>query len=443
MSAPGQAQDATTSFATLQDWLRWQETLHFTAMELGLERCRRVAQTMQLLHPDCYVLSVAGTNGKGSSVELLRLILRRAGYRVGCYTSPHLLCYNERITIDGQQVDDAALCRSFARINQAREGISLTYFEFGTLAALDIFRSVRVDIAILEVGLGGRLDAVNILDADIALITSIDLDHQRWLGNDREQIAREKAGILRNHAPAICSDPEPPDSLLQCADALATPLLVSGRDFSWRHDAISWDWQGMDTAYRGLPRPMRFCDHQIQNAAGVLMVLEQLSDNCPVSEEDIRYGLHRFHLPGRFQIIPGEFQTILDVAHNQRSAEVLVENLRLLSQAGTTHALLGLYRDKDQRAVCEELAKVVDCWHLLSLSGERGCDARSLAEQVAACGVDGPIYCHRSAAQALDAAYREAACGDSIVITGSFVVVGEALHSLLQQSGAGHDGAGA
>ena len=286
-------------FNRLDKWLEWQESLHFTAIELGLERCKRVADNMGLLKPSYNVISVAGTNGKGSSVTLLDKILRNAGHKVGRYTSPHLLKYNERICINGEEVSDTELCESFDRIDRARGDISLTYFEFGTLAALDIFRQHDVELALLEVGLGGRLDAVNVLDADVALITSIDIDHQQWLGDNRESIAREKAGIFRNKAIAVCSDPNPPQSLIDCANALGTPLSVAGSDYQYFSNEDSWSWQANDLSLKELPRPMQYCDFQLQHAAGVLMVLNKIQSEYPVSEEDIAQGLNSFRVDGR------------------------------------------------------------------------------------------------------------------------------------------------
>ncbi|MEE9551556.1 MAG: Mur ligase family protein, partial [Gammaproteobacteria bacterium] len=242
-------------FQTLAEWLAWQESLHFTAIELGLDRCLSVADTLGLLQPNYTVISVAGTNGKGSSVAMLESILRHAGYKTACYTSPHLVRYNERIQIKGEEVTDKALCKAFDRIDKARGDISLTYFEFGTLAALDIFQRSGIDIAILEVGLGGRLDAVNCLDADIALVTSIDIDHENWLGSDRESIAREKAGIFRTSRPAICSDPNPPDSLLRYADSQDTPLYLQDHDYKYQITKDTWLWQTDSIRYANLPKP--------------------------------------------------------------------------------------------------------------------------------------------------------------------------------------------
>ncbi|SVB90234.1 uncharacterized protein METZ01_LOCUS243088, partial [marine metagenome] len=338
-------------FRSIDKWLHWQESLHFTAIELGLERCRRVANNMGLLNPSYNVISVAGTNGKGSSIIMLDRILRNAGYKIGRYTSPHLLRYNERICINGNEVSDTELCESFDRIDRARGDISLTYFEFGTLAALDLFRQHNVQLAILEVGLGGRLDAVNILDADISLITSIDIDHQEWLGNNRESIGREKAGIFRNLAPAICSEPNPPQSLLDCSEALGTPISILGSDYQFNLINDTWSWSTKDTRIERLPRPMKYCDFQIQNASGVLMLLTKIQDEYPVSTENIKQGLSSFRLKGRFQIIPGAIPKILDVAHNRQSIKALVNNLKMIPCYGKTHIILGMLKDKDHQRV--------------------------------------------------------------------------------------------
>ncbi|MDH5786629.1 MAG: Mur ligase family protein, partial [Chromatiales bacterium] len=265
-------------FSTLDEWLSWQEQLHPVGIDLGLERPGKVLKTMGLEISGHLVITVAGTNGKGSSVALLESILLAAGYQVGCYTSPHLLRYNERIRLNGNEVSDAQLCESFERIDQARGATSLTYFEFGTLAAFDIFARSQLDVAVLEVGLGGRLDASNLLDADVALITAIDIDHAAWLGNDRETIAIEKGGIMRRGHPAVCSDPAVPQSLVELAAKTGAPLSQLGRDYRYGVDGDSWQWQGDGTSYGALPLPALRGKHQLQNAAGVLMALLQLSE---------------------------------------------------------------------------------------------------------------------------------------------------------------------
>jgi len=417
-------------FNTLEKWLEWQETLHFTAIELGLERCRRVANNMGLLKPSYNVISVAGTNGKGSSITMLDQMLRNANYKIGRYTSPHLLEYNERICINGEEASDTELCESFDRIDRARGDISLTYFEFGTLAALDLFRQHNVQIAILEVGLGGRLDAVNVLDADVALITSIDIDHQQWLGDNRESIAREKAGIFRNKALAICSDPNPPQSLLDCADALGTPLSVSGRDYHYSINDDSWSWQSNKLSLEKLPRPMQYCDFQLQNAAGVLEVLDKIQHEYHVSREDIERALNSFRLNGRMQIIPGEIPKVLDVAHNRESVRALVENLRKMPCLGKTHILVGMLKDKDHLEVFKVLKEVADSWSLVSLSQERGCNAKTLLSNLETLGIKNNVSEFESVEKGLDKLQQSSLAGDRIVITGSFLTVGAALRHL-------------
>jgi dihydrofolate synthase / folylpolyglutamate synthase len=417
-------------FNSLEKWLEWQESLHFTAIELGLERCRRVANNMGLLKPSYNVISVAGTNGKGSSITMLDQILRNANYKVGRYTSPHLLQYNERICINGEEVPDAELCESFDRIDRARGDISLTYFEFGTLAALDLFRQHNVELAILEVGLGGRLDAVNVLDADVSLITSIDIDHQQWLGDNRESIAREKAGIFRNKALAICSDPNPPQSLLDCAEALGTPLSVSGSDYSYTINNDTWSWQSKETSFEDLPRPMQYCDFQLQNAAGVLMVLDKINHEYPVSLENIKQALNDFRLNGRMQIIPGEIPKVLDVAHNRESVKALVKNLREMPCVGKTHILVGMLKDKDHLEVFKVLKEVADSWNIVTLSQERGCDAKTLLSDLDVLGIDDNVSGFENVSEALDKLHQSSISGDRIVITGSFLTVGAALRYL-------------
>lgn len=422
IAAPGRPR-----FKRLEQWLKWQEGLHFTAIELGLERCRRVAANLGLLRPAHSVISVAGTNGKGSSVVLLDEILRAAGYRTGRYTSPHLLRYSERICVNGREIDAAELCAAFERIDRARAGISLTYFEFGTLAALALFRAHQVEIALLEVGLGGRLDAVNVLDADAALITSIDLDHQQWLGDNRERIAREKAGILRNGAPAVCSDPNPPQAILDCAGALGAPLSLPGRDYFYAINGDHWDWRSAATELTDLPRPLRYSDFQVQNAAGVLMLLDKIRPAYPVDRAAIQAGINRFRLNGRLQIIPGEVQKVLDVAHNPQAARALAENLRLIPCVGKTHILIGMLKDKDHRGVLKPLHAVADSWNIVSLAGQRGTPAPALMAELKSLGVSQAVRAFAAVKPALECLSRRAQPGDRIVITGSFITVGEAL----------------
>lgn len=414
--------------ATLQEWLDWQVRLHFTSIELGLDRCRRVAERMQLLDPEFVVVSIAGTNGKGSSAAMLDQALRRGGYRTGRYTSPHLVRYNERICVNGIEVEDADLCRSFQRIDEARGDISLTFFEFGTLAAIDIFRRAGIELAVMEVGLGGRLDAVNVLDADIALLTTIDFDHEDWLGHDRDSIGREKSGIFRRGRAAVCADPDPPASVLQAAADSGARLLCLGRDFHCREAADSWSWSCAGQEFRDMPWPYIRHDRHARNAAGVLCVLHELATRFPVPEAAVRAALAEFRLPGRLHTLPGEVSYVLDVAHNPQAAAVLAANLARLPCAGATHVVIGMLRDKNHAAVLQALSGAVDHWYLSSLDGERGAAAAQLAAALpagrAAAGS------HDTVAGALAAATAAAVPGDRIVVTGSFVTVGAALQLL-------------
>ena len=426
-------QDERLRFNTLDEWLDWQEELHFTSIELGLDRCNQVAAKMGLLKPVYKVISVAGTNGKGSSVTMLQSILRNAGYNTGSYISPHLIRYNERICINGKEVSDEILCASFNRIDRARGDISLTYFEFGTLAAFDIFQRAGIDIAILEVGLGGRLDAVNCLDADAALITSIDIDHENWLGHDREAIGREKAGIMRSTSPAIYSDIDPPDSVISCASELGTDLYILNRDFFFEESSDTWSWRSRENRINELPFPSLYNRTQIMNASGVLMALETMADVCPVSIEAIRNGLRDFNLAGRFQVVPDKAQLVLDVAHNREAAALLVSNLERLPVQGETHVLIGMLRDKNHSAVFRELEAVTDKWHLVTLEGPRGTDSAYLREQLLIDIPEDRITCYNTVPEALDRVRELVKPQDRIVVTGSFLTVGAAVQYLKLQ----------
>lgn len=416
-------------FHTLDEWLTWQDGLHPRQIDLGLERVVAVAGRMGVLQPGYRVVTVAGTNGKGSSVALLESVYRNAGYRTGSYTSPHLLRYNERIRIDGHEVSDAALCEAFERVDQARAGVSLTYFEFGTLAALLLFAAARLDVALLEVGMGGRLDAVNIIDADVALVTSISIDHSAWLGDDRETIGREKAGIFRAGRPAVCADPRPPASLQQYATDIGAHWHALGEHFTRSRAGQGWDWQGRHSGYAGLPLPALTGERQLDNAAGVLAVVDLLSDRLPVIRGAIEQGLRTVRLGGRFQVFPGPPECILDVAHNTDSARMLASQLQQNPPAGRTWLVLGMLADKDAAAFATELEAVVDCWCLATLDGARGQSAEVLQQRMARPGVQRETRLFSSVTTALGHAIDSAASADRIVVSGSFVTVAEALVS--------------
>ena len=412
-------------FNTLDDWLAWQETLHPKAIDLGLERVRAVAARMDLLTPKHTVISVAGTNGKGSSVAMLEAVLSCAGLRVGAYTSPHLWRYNERIRIDRQAVDDAALVASFARIDAARDDISLSSFEFGTLAAFDLLQRAGVDVAVLEVGLGGRLDAVNILDANCALVTGIGIDHVEWLGPDRESIGREKAGIFRNGRPAVCSDPRPPASLREVAQTLGATWYGLGEQFGYRCAGEGWTWWGPGVTLEGLPLPALPGAFQVQNAAGVLMTLQALGERLPLTLQALRAGLRTARVAGRFTVVAGPVETIFDVAHNPHAAAALAEALAARPCGGRTLAVCGMLADKDAAGVAAALAEQVYHWYLGGLAGERGQSAEDLAKRMALASMQRQQYPDPVAAYA--AALAAAQPGDRIVVFGSFHTIAELL----------------
>ncbi len=414
-------------FTTLNDWLDWQDTLHPRKIDLGLERVARVARQLQLDQPDHGVVSIAGTNGKGSSVAMLGSILGAAGYRVGSYSSPHLQRYNERIRILGAEIDDAALCAAFQSVDDARGDTTLTYFEFGTLAALTIFKQASLDIALLEVGMGGRLDAVNIMQPDVALVTAIGIDHSAWLGTDRDQIGREKAGIFRTGRPAVCSDPAPPASLEQVADELDAHWLCLGGAYTVDVSSHGWSWYGPSQTHKNLPFPNLAGSHQLDNAAGVLMVLESLSENYPVSQAAIEQGLQSVSLPGRCQIMPGDIELVLDVAHNANSAEVLQRLLSTQPVKGRTWMILGMLDDKDVREFTGILEAAVDNWQLASLQTDRGLSAADLQDLMQSPAHDNRIRCFPDVATALRQTRSEAVAGDRIVVSGSFFTVAEAM----------------
>ena len=413
-------------FDNLPGWLDWQETLHPDPIDLGLERAGEVASRLGLLSPNVPVISVAGTNGKGSSVALLDAIYRAAGYRTGVYTSPHLLKYNERICIDGRQVDDTSLCAAFARIDTTRDGISLTYFEFGTLAALEIFSQAQVDILLLEVGMGGRLDAVNIVDADAALVTAIGLDHRHWLGSDREAIGSEKAGIFRRGRPAVCSDPHPPGSVQQVALSTGADWKTLGEHFCYSTGSDGWDWQAGSKHLTALPYPALAGRHQLDNAAGVLMVTELLHAVCPVPPGAVADGLRSVSLAGRCQVVPGRITRILDVAHNLESGQQLAGFLEANPVAGDTWLVFGMLSDKDVAGFADILASYVDHWCLVDLAGKRGLSGSELESMI---GRTRRVQTFKGVAEALAHVNRYGKTGDRVVVTGSFFTVAAALAS--------------
>lgn len=415
---------------TLADWLAWMESLHPREIELRLDRMRPVAERLNLERAPFPVITVGGTNGKGSTVAYLEQILHAAGYRVGAYTSPHLVRYNERVRVAACDLGDAGLISSFEAVETARENVPLTFFEFGTLAAMQHFQKSRVDIAVLEVGLGGRLDAVNLWDADVAIVTSIGMDHMDWLGDTRDAIGREKAGIFRAGRAAIIGDPNPPGTLIAHADAVAARRFAIGRDFGAEDHGNQWTFRGPLGLHAALPIPAMRGAWQLRNAACALMALDLSRERFAVTQANIRAGLLSAQLPGRFQTLPGRPVRVLDVAHNAEAAAVLVANLRAQPVNGRTLAVCGMLRDKPVEDVARALNAAIHAWHVAPLDGERGLDAMSLAERLRASGVTTPITEHASVMAAWHAVLASASMDDRVLGFGSFHTVGAILAAL-------------
>jgi dihydrofolate synthase/folylpolyglutamate synthase len=420
----------------LQDWLTFIERQHVRPIELGLDRLRAVSQTMGQSQT-CPVIVVGGTNGKGSTCAILERILISAGYRVGLYTSPHLLHYNERVRIDGRAVDDARLCAGFERVEAARTatkvsrgGTALTYFEFGTLCAWEVFATQPLDVIILEVGLGGRLDACNLYNPDAAIVTGIDLDHMDYLGPTREDIGFEKAGIFRSGRPAICGDARPPQRLLDYAASIGADLQVIGRDFGYERQEGQWQFRGRRDKRSGLAFPALRGDRQLDNASCVLAALDELRDRLPVAMQDVRRGLAEVELPGRFQVLPGRPTVVLDVAHNPQAARALADNLGGMAFHPGTWAVFGMMRDKDVAGVIEAMRHRVDHWLPATLEGSRAATADELAASLAAAGIEGPLPTFASAAAAFAYAQEQAGEDDRILAFGSFLTVADVLRVL-------------
>ncbi len=424
-------------FDRLEHWLSWQESLNPKTIDLGLARVAEVWRRLQ--PPDLSastVISIAGTNGKGSTVALFEAVLKAGGYSTGSYTSPHLLRYNERIRLDGQPLSDQAIMEAFEAIDQVRDDLPLTYFEFGTLAALYVFARRKPDVVLLEVGLGGRLDAVNILDADLAMITSIALDHQDWLGDDLETIGREKAGIFRAGRPAVYSALDMPHSIEAQARNLGTPLYRNGRDFQVRVEeaAEHWTWRGQGRVISDLPLPSLPGAHQPHNAAGVIMALSLLEQTLSVKPAALREGLQEARLPGRLQILERNgVHWLLDVSHNPHAVARLAQYLSAHPVPGHAHALLGMLKDKDVEQAVALMRPQVQHWHLAGIPEARGLSANELEQRATSAGVQG--IPHACVADALEEIDRAAMQGDRVVVFGSFLTVAAALEHLQNPAG--------
>jgi len=411
--------------SSLAAWLVYLEQLHPKAMDFGLERIAAVRDRLALI-PSFPLITVGGTNGKGSTCAFLESILRCAGYRVGRYSSPHLLRYNERVSIDGREAGDADLVRAFERVEAARGDVSLTYFEFGTLAAMLLFQGVPVEAAVLEVGLGGRLDAVNAFDPDCAVVVSVGLDHMEYLGDSREAIGAEKAGIFRAGRPAIVADPDPPHSVVQRAAQIGAPVYLLDRDFGAAPREQDWTFWSAHTRRAGLPWPSLRGGFQLGNAAAALMALEAMRPRLPVDMGAIRRGLVEVELPGRFQVLPGRPMTILDVAHNPHAALRLRENLERIPGARTL-AVFAMLRDKDIVGVARTFSDIVDTWFVAPLPGPRGESAPGLVAALSAAGVASGVRTYTDVQEAFRSARDHAGVDDKIVVFGSFLTVAAVL----------------
>jgi dihydrofolate synthase/folylpolyglutamate synthase len=417
--------------------------MHPTEIDLSLERVVEVRARLGIGFK-VPVIVVAGTNGKGSTCAMLEAIALQAGYRVGLYAKPHLVHFEERCRVDGRMVDAAQLLPHFEAVEAARREITLSIFEFTTLAIVRLLSQAPLDLVILEVGLGGRFDAVNAFDADCAIITSIDLDHMEFLGPDRESIGREKAGIMRAGKPVVVSDPVPPRSVVAQAEAVGADLWLFGRDFNYAGDRQQWNWAGRERRYNGLAYPALRGANQLLNAAGALAAFEAMRAVLPITAQAVRNGFALVELPGRFQIVAGQPTLVLDVAHNPHSVAALAQNLDQMGFYPRTHAVFGAMRDKDAASILARMSPLVDSWHFTDLPLPRAARAQELADIHAASGAKAPgpvtVHCHPDPRAALAAALASADPADRIVVFGSFYTVGGVLKDGVPRLGARHVG---
>jgi dihydrofolate synthase / folylpolyglutamate synthase len=417
----------------LDAWLELQESVHARSIDLGLERVALVARSLEITAPPYRVITVAGTNGKGSTAAWLEALLRAEGYRTGTLTSPHLLRYNERVRLDAAQASDAALVSAFERIERARGRTTLTFFEYNTLAALLVFAEASVEVAVLEVGLGGRLDATNVVDADVAVLCSVGFDHRDWLGDTLEAIGAEKAGIFRADRPAVLGTAQMPASVYGAIERLHARPVVAQRDFAWTVEERCWSYRGLHAALADLPPPVLEGAIQFRNASTAFAAYESLPGSRPLTLAHAAHALRSVQLPGRFQIIrlppgngPGDpVEWVLDVAHNEPAAQLLAENLRARPPARRTYAVCGILRDKDVEAIGRALQGLIDEWIVCALPGPRGSAARELADRLGA-SARSPLEVP-SVSQGCELARARARAGDRVVVFGSFATVGSAL----------------
>ena len=413
---------------SLDDWLAYISSQHPATIALGLDRVRDVAGRMSL-EPPPVTITIGGTNGKGSTCAMLERILLESGYKTGLYTSPHLLRYNERVRVAGEEASDEELVHAFERVEQARGDTPLTYFEFGTLAALWHFDHVIVEAVILEVGLGGRLDAVNIVDADVAAVVSVDLDHQAYLGNDRESIGFEKAGIYRAGRPALFGDNDPPQRLVEHAQSIGAELQLLGRDFRYEAHEGQWDFIGRKGAKRALPMPALRGSWQLKNASVALAALDEVADRVPVSLGEVKRGLTLARIEGRMQVLPGRPTIVLDVAHNPHAARSLAAGLGDMGFHENTLAVFAILADKDVAGVVDAMRGRVDRWYVSAAQAERAASAGDVAAILIQKGLGESTRTFATIDSAFDAARRDAGPNDRIVVFGSFYTVAEALRA--------------
>lgn len=413
----------------LDDWLVHIDAVCSKSIDMGLDRVERVRSAMGLL-PDCSVITVGGTNGKGSTCALAEAILSKAGYSVGLYTSPHFLSHNERIRLDQAPVSDQALCAAFSAVECARGDVPLTYFEFGTLAAMHLFVAAEVDVAILEVGLGGRLDAVNVFDAQCAVVTSVDFDHMDYLGYSRDAIGFEKAGIFRRDTAAICSDPNVPDSVLRHAENVGARLRRLGLDFGYSSGMDDWQYWAPGIEYTALPFPNLIGDCQLMNACAAIAAVHEVRAKLPVTPEDIRAGLKEASLPGRFSVFRGTPTVILDIAHNPQAAGTLARNLSQVPCNGRTYAVFAMLKDKDITGVVRAVKAQVSSWLVAGIHDARGASAQDVLEAVKTEAVGADVTAARTPAQAFAQARQWAGPDDRIVVFGSFHTVAAVMKML-------------
>ena len=421
----------------LAQWLDYIESIHHRSIDLTLDRTRRVLHRLQPRLPPI-VITIAGTNGKGTTAEMLNAVYCEAGYRVGCYTSPHLVSYCERVKIDGKPVTEETLCATFERVEQARSGVPLTYFEFGTIAALDLLGHAAVEVGILEVGLGGRLDAVNAINPDLCVVTSIDLDHKAWLGSTRDAIGREKAGILRYGGKVVVSDPKPPQSVRSALEVLRCDAMVLNEDFwiEWEDENV-WHWRpdpdkwpGEESKWSG--KGSQATDGRMNNLAGTLAAVHQLKSRLPVQPHHVDV-LGDLQVTGRQELIEGDVTRLFDVAHNHRAVADLATMLRYARPRGKTRAVFSLLKDKDLFSIVEEIKDQVDCWYLAEVESERGMSLAELRTGLQDLSIANPDKCH-GPTDAYTQALLDSAPGDWVVVFGSFYLVGAILGSVSERT---------